>query len=58
MAKVERKQTTVYRLELTKEEFSLLKALAQNPHPDYMRTPSTAEECKLLFETLREAWID
>lgn len=55
MAKVIKFQKVTYRLELSSQEFNLLKALLQNPHPAYTEQESTVIECEALFNTFMEA---
>lgn len=55
MAKVEVKQTVKATIELDSiKEIGMLKALCQNPHPNYQDNPELMAFATNMFETLRE----
>lgn len=41
-------------LAVSYEELTLIKALAQNPHPSYQAEPSTMNSCASLFHDTRD----
>lgn len=54
MAKVEVEQTIKAIVELDSKEIMMLKALCQNPHPNYEGNSELMEFAKSMFETLKE----
>lgn len=43
-----------FNIQVSYEELSALKALAQNPHPSYMQVPESARQYAQMFEELKE----
>jgi hypothetical protein len=43
-----------FHIQVTYQELTLIKALAQNPHPNYMMEPDTRRATSKLFEELKE----
>lgn len=55
MAKIERKQTTIYKLELLPYEYLLIKTILQNANAENREEQNFLDD---LSETFREAWVD
>lgn len=57
MAKVERKETAVYKIELTKEEYILLRQTLSYCR-NITNSPEKESAIDDLIQTFQEAWID